>query len=99
MPVRQIQTARMAEIAQSLGVAPSTVSRALRSDPRISAVTRQRVEEAAEKLGYRPNPLVSALMASPRRLGGNGEVDVIALGTNYGGCDSGRSKYVWRAGS
>ena len=40
----------MAEIAQSLGVAPSTVSRALRSDPRISAATRQRVQEAAEKL-------------------------------------------------
>jgi LacI family transcriptional regulator len=93
---RQIQTARMAEIAQSLGVAPSTVSRALRSDPRISAATRQRVEEAAEKLGYRPNPLVSALMANRRRRGGAGEVDVIALVTNYGGRESWRSKDVCR---
>jgi len=96
MLARQIQTARMAEIAQSLGVAPSTVSRALRSDPRISAATRQRVEEAAEKLGYRPNPLVSALMASRRRRGGAGEVDVIALVTNYGGRESWRSKDVCR---
>jgi LacI family transcriptional regulator len=96
MPGRQIQTARMAEIAHSLGVAASTVSRALRSDPRISALTRQRVEEAAEKLGYRPNPLVSALMASRRRRGGNGEVDVIALVTNYGGRESWRSKDVCR---
>jgi LacI family transcriptional regulator len=86
----------MAEIAQSLGVAASTVSRALRSDPRISAKTRQRVEEAAEKLGYRPNPLVSALMVSRRRRGGAGEVDVIALVTNYGGRESWRSKDVCR---
>jgi LacI family transcriptional regulator len=86
----------MAEIAQSLRVAPSTVSRALRSDPRISAATRQRVEEAAEKLGYRPNPLVSALMASRRRRGGAGEVDVVALVTNYGGRESWRSKDVCR---
>ena len=93
---RQIQTARMVEIAQSLGVSPSTVSRALRSDPRISAQTRQRVEEAAEKVGYRPNPLVSALMASRRRRGGAGEVDVIALVTNYGGRESWRSKDVCR---
>src|ERR1700758_5798690 len=93
---RQIQTARMAEIAQSVGVAPSTVSRALRSDPRISAATRQRVEEAAEKLGYRPNPLVSALMANRRRRGGAGEVDVIALVTNYGGRTDWRTKEVCR---
>ena len=93
---RQIQTPRMVEIAQSLGVSPSTVSRALRSDPRISAETRQRVEEAAEKVGYRPNPLVSALMASRRRRGGAGEVDVIALVTNYGGRESWRSKDVCR---
>src|ERR1700744_4217582 len=93
---RQIQTARMAEIAQSVGVAPSTVSRALRSDPRISAATRQRVEEAAAALGYQPNPLVSALMANRRRRGGAGEVDVIALVTNYGGRESWRSKDVCR---
>ncbi|HEY0790591.1 MAG TPA: LacI family DNA-binding transcriptional regulator [Chthoniobacterales bacterium] len=94
--MRQIQTARMAEIAQQLRVAPSTVSRALRSDPRISARMRQRVEEMAEKMGYRPNPLVSALMASRRRRGGAGEVDVIALVTNYGGHHGWRSKEVCR---
>src|SRR6201987_2696313 len=93
---RQIQTARMAEIAQSLGVAPSTVSRDLRSDPRISAAIRQRVEEAAENLGYRPNPLVSALMANRRRRGSGGAVDVIALVTNYGGRKDWRTKDVCR---
>ncbi|MBV9489602.1 MAG: LacI family DNA-binding transcriptional regulator [Verrucomicrobia bacterium] len=86
----------MAEIAQRLGVAPSTVSRALRADPQIGVETRQRVQETARKMGYRPNPLVSALMASRRRRGGHGEVDVIALVTNYGGREGWRSKDVCR---
>jgi LacI family transcriptional regulator len=92
--VIKIQTVRMAEIAQQLGVASSTVSRALRGDPRIGAQMRRRVEDVAEKMGYRPNPLVSALMANRRRRGGIGEVDVIALVTNYGGRESWRSKEV-----
>jgi LacI family transcriptional regulator len=86
----------MAEIAQKLGVASSTVSRALRGDPRISAEMRQRIETVAEIAGYRPNPLVSALMANRRRRGGSGEVDVIALITNYGGRESWRAKDVCR---
>jgi LacI family transcriptional regulator len=84
----------MAEIAQQLGVASSTVSRALRGDPRIGAQMRRRVEDVAEKMGYRPNPLVSALMANRRRRGGIGEVDVIALVTDYGGRENWRSKEV-----
>src|SRR3977135_1614610 len=94
--MRQIQTARMVEIAQRLGVASSTVSRALRGDPRIGPETRLRVQEMADKLNYRPNPLVSALMASRRRRGGSGEVDVIALVTNYGGRENWRAKDVCR---
>ncbi|MBV8588049.1 MAG: LacI family DNA-binding transcriptional regulator [Verrucomicrobia bacterium] len=92
----QIQTVRMAEIAHSLGVASSTVSRALRGDPRISQITRERVLAIAENLGYRPNPLVTALMRTRRRRGGNGEIDRIALVTNYGGRESWRSKDVCR---
>jgi LacI family transcriptional regulator len=94
--VQQIRTTRMAEIAQKLGVASSTVSRALRGDPRISMETRQRVESLAKNAGYRPNPLISALMANRRRRGGGGEVDVIALITNYGGHESWRTKDVCR---
>ena len=86
----------MVEIAHELGLASSTVSRALRGDPRISGETRQRVERLAKKAGYRPNPLVSALMANRRRRGGAGEVDVIALVTNYCGGESWRSKEVCR---
>src|SRR5260221_9176266 len=94
--VQEIRTTRMAEIAQELGVASSTVSRALRGDPRISVQMRQRVETLAKNTGYRPNPLVSALMASRRRRGGGGEVDVIALVTNYGGRERWRAEDVCR---
>jgi len=86
----------MVEIAQKLGVASSTVSRALRGDPRISVEMRHQVQALAKNAGYRPNPLVSALMASRRRRGGTGEVDLIALVTNYGGGKSWRSKDVCR---
>ena len=56
----------MEALAAAAGVAASTVSRALRGDPRISAATRKHICELADKLGYRPNPLVSALMAQLR---------------------------------
>jgi LacI family transcriptional regulator len=96
IPQNQIKTVRMAEIAQHLGVASSTVSRALRNDPRISIELRKRVRSVAEKLGYQPNPLVSALMANRRRRGSGGAVDVIALVTNYGGQKDWRTKEVCR---
>lgn len=55
------------EIAAALGVHTSTVSLALRSDPRLPASTRQRVLDMASTLGYRPNPLVTALMEQRRK--------------------------------
>jgi LacI family transcriptional regulator len=94
IPDHQIKTVRMAEIAQRLGVASSTVSRALRNDPRISTELRKRVRGVADELGYQPNPLVSALMANRRRRGSGGAVDVIALVTNYGGRRDWRTKDV-----
>lgn len=39
-------------IAQHLGVAASTVARALKQDPRISASMRAKVEQTAQELGY-----------------------------------------------
>ncbi|MGE9293062.1 MAG: LacI family DNA-binding transcriptional regulator [Puniceicoccales bacterium] len=51
----------MADVARLAGVHPSTVSRALRGDTRISAEVREQVREVADRLGYRPNPLLTAL--------------------------------------
>lgn len=54
------------EIAAACGCNQSTVSHALRGNPKISEETRRRVLEAARRLGWRPNPLASAYMAHLR---------------------------------
>jgi DNA-binding LacI/PurR family transcriptional regulator len=53
----------MATVARAAGVATSTVSKALRSDPTIPAGRRLEIQRLAKSLGYRPNPMVAALMA------------------------------------
>ena len=53
----------MRVVAKEAGVATSTVSKALRSDPSISAAQCRRIQQIARELGYRPDPLVSKLMA------------------------------------
>ena len=45
----------MRDIARLCGVSASSVSRALRDDPRLSAGTTARVKAAAERVGYRLN--------------------------------------------
>ena len=49
------------DLADVLGVARSTVSRALRDDPQISSVTRTRVRRLAVDAGYHPNAAARAL--------------------------------------
>lgn len=49
------------DIADKLGISQSTVSLALRSDPKIKEQTRQRVLEMADQLGYTPNQLSRSL--------------------------------------
>lgn len=51
------------DIAEAAGVSLSTVSYALRNNPRIPIDTRLRIQKAAERLGYRRNPHISALMS------------------------------------
>jgi len=52
---------RLSDIAQRLGLNTSTVSRALRDDPRVQEPTRRRVQAEAAALGYRPNWTARAL--------------------------------------
>ncbi len=89
-------TITMADVAREIGVSASTVSRALRNDPRISVEKRERIKEAAEALGYRPNPLVSALMSSRKSHFDKAAANTIALVTDYGGSINWHAKDVCR---
>ncbi|MGO1316677.1 MAG: LacI family DNA-binding transcriptional regulator, partial [Cellulomonadaceae bacterium] len=51
----------MAKLAAHLGVATSTVSRALSDAPGVSAEERERIQTAARELGYRVSPIASTL--------------------------------------
>lgn len=54
-------TASVESVAEMAGVSVSTVSRALRSVPGVSAATRKRVQNAAKELGYSASPAASRL--------------------------------------
>src|ERR687895_1245056 len=54
--------ATLKEVAEELGVAPSTVSNAYNRPDQLSAALRERVLEAARRLGYPgPDPLARGL--------------------------------------
>lgn len=55
-------------IAEELGLNPSTVSRALSGHPQIAETTRQRVTEAAARMGYTPNLLAKNLVGGATNL-------------------------------
>ncbi|HEY83611.1 MAG TPA: LacI family transcriptional regulator [Chloroflexi bacterium] len=56
------------EIARSLGLAPSSVSRALSGSSEVSESTRQRVLEVARELNYSPNLMAQSLVGSAQNL-------------------------------
>lgn len=55
------------DLAKTLGLSHTTVSEALRDNPRVKPETRQRVHAAAKAAGYQYNPLAGALMSEMRR--------------------------------
>lgn len=57
-----------AEISAKAGVSKSTVSRALRNDPRISPKMRARIASIAEDLGYAPNAIAEHLSTQRSRI-------------------------------
>lgn len=56
----------MQDIATKAGVGKTTVSLALRNDPRLRTETRERIQAIARELGYRPHPLYSTLLSQVR---------------------------------
>jgi len=51
------------DVATELSISLATASRALRDDPQISVLTRERVKLAARQMGYHPDQIASALAA------------------------------------
>ncbi len=51
----------ISQLAESLGVSPSTVSRALKDHPKISKKTKQRIWEKAKEAGFYPNRYADVL--------------------------------------
>jgi DNA-binding LacI/PurR family transcriptional regulator len=49
------------QIAGRLNISHTTVSRALKDDPCITAAVRQKVRRMAELMGYQPDPMLAAL--------------------------------------
>lgn len=66
--MRKGQNVTIRHIAARAGVCISTVSRALRGDPRLPVATRERIGRIAKELKYRRHPLM-AVLASVRRPG------------------------------
>ena len=52
------------DLAKELGISPSTVSRALKDHPDISAKTKRQVSALAKKLDYQPNSIALSLRSS-----------------------------------
>ncbi|MDA6162141.1 LacI family DNA-binding transcriptional regulator, partial [Escherichia coli] len=55
------------DVAKMAKVAPSTVSRVIANNPRISEKTKQKVREAMEQLGYHPNFIARSLASQSTR--------------------------------
>jgi LacI family transcriptional regulator/LacI family repressor for deo operon, udp, cdd, tsx, nupC, and nupG len=55
------RTISIEDIAEAAGVSHSTVSRALRDSPLISADVRERIQHLADELGYVPNAIAQSL--------------------------------------
>ncbi|MBL8026288.1 MAG: LacI family DNA-binding transcriptional regulator, partial [Fibrobacteres bacterium] len=59
--------ARLSDVAKALDINASTVSRALRDDPRVNEKTREIVKQQAEEMGYRPNLIARSLAEGKTR--------------------------------
>lgn len=75
----------MSDLAREAGVSQSTVSLALRDDPRLKAETRQRIQALAQQKGYRPDPALSALVAYRARTRPVADYGKIAILHDTGG--------------
>lgn len=71
-----MSTVSIVDIARAAGVAPSTVSRALRDHPRISPERRAAIQTLARQMGYRPSQVARSLVTGRTRILGAVVTDV-----------------------
>ena len=84
------------DIANALGITPSTVSRALSGSPRVKEETRDAVRQMADSMGYRRN-----IVASNLRKGRSDIVGIIVPRINrefFSNCISGAESVLQKAG-
>lgn len=60
--------ATLIDVAQAVGVAPSTVQRALSGAPGVGEAKRQEIKEVARKMGYQRNAMATMLKSQAREL-------------------------------
>src|SRR4051812_30070874 len=73
----------MQDVARAAGVHQTTVSLALRNDPRLPEATRARLQEIATRVGYAPDPMLSALNSYRASKGRAKTAIVIAFIANF----------------
>lgn len=78
------------DIARSLGLSASTVSRALAGHDRIPAATRQRIQDLAKDLGYVPNRAAQNLVGKRN----SGFAGLVLTDPGYGREDSYLGEYI-----
>ena len=84
------------DIADALGITPSTVSRALAGSPRVKEETRLLVQQTAERMGYRRN-----IIAANLRKGRSDIVGIVVPRINrdfFSNCISGAESVLQKAG-
>ena len=64
---RRFQPVTLTDVARHAGVSQSTVSRALRDDPRVSLATRERIRLIATTINYSPNLMAQSLITGVSR--------------------------------
>jgi LacI family transcriptional regulator len=78
-----VRRTSLRDIALAAGVGRTTVSLALRDDPRLPPRTRERIQALARRLGYALNPLVSSVMAMHRTTAGRGSLGTLGFLTAF----------------
>ncbi|WP_284386757.1 LacI family DNA-binding transcriptional regulator [Devosia yakushimensis] len=62
-PIKNVERARIYDVAAAAGVSVATASRALNDTGRMTDETRERVKQVAAELGFRPNAMARGLLS------------------------------------